>query len=222
MPTTLERRKHSSGKSGVTIHTSKGNISGIHSPKGKLDYVHTTKGDVDGVSTGGKDDRGVAQLVEARHGRRRSDEAADPAAMLLTIRAQMTELEKQLGVVSGGAPLPKVILPELHDKASGRLDAQKLASFMSVPLKALSEGLGLNYKAVHRNPSAPTIQEKLRPVKRVLEYLSEAFRKPETIRAWLNTPHPMLDDKSSLDSILAGKAFAVERLLGNAWDGVVS
>jgi hypothetical protein len=93
---------------------------------------------------------------------------------------------------------------------------------MGVPLKRLSEGLGLNYKAVHRNPSAASFQKALMPVKRSLEYLQQAFQKPEIIRAWLNTQHPMLDDRTSLEIILEGKAFAVERLLGNAWEGVVS
>jgi hypothetical protein len=32
----------------------------------------------------------------------------------------------------------------------------------------------------------------------------------------------MLDDRTSLETILEGKAFAIERLLGNAWEGVVS
>jgi hypothetical protein len=32
----------------------------------------------------------------------------------------------------------------------------------------------------------------------------------------------MLDGKTALEAIVEGKAFAVERLLGNAWDAVVS
>jgi hypothetical protein len=32
----------------------------------------------------------------------------------------------------------------------------------------------------------------------------------------------MLGEKTSLEMILGGNAFAVERLLGNAWDAVVS
>ncbi len=139
----------------------------------------------------------------------------------LQIRSQIAKLEGQLRALNV-APVPRVILPELHDPASGRIDAQKVADFMGVPLKRLSEGLGLNYKAVHRNPSAAAFQKALMPVKSSLEYLRQAFQKPEIIRAWLNTPHPMLEGQTALETILEGKAFAIERLLGNAWEGVVS
>jgi Protein of unknown function (DUF2384) len=131
---------------------------------------------------------------------------------------QIMELQKELGQLGGGNA-PQVILPELHDPRSGRIDAQKVAEFMSVPLKRLSEGLGLNYKAVHRNPSGASVQEALQPVKRSLEILHEFFGPKETIRVWLNTPHPDLDGATSLDTILQGKAFAVSRILGNAWNG---
>ena len=57
-------------------------------------------------------------------------------------------------------------------------------------------------------------------MKRSLEILHEFFDNVETIRAWLNTPHPLLDDRTALQTILEGKGFAVSRLLGNAWSGV--
>lgn len=199
MPTTLERRKH---------HTSKTKLGGIHVTKGKVDGIFTTV-----------KEPSATVIFEAKHHLTKKE--IEAAATIRKMRAQMAELEKRLGV-SGHTGAVKVILPELHDKASGRIDAQKVANFISVQLKSLSEGLGLNYKALHRNPSGTSFQGALRPVKRVLEYLYESFRKPEIVRAWLNTPHPMLENKSSLETILEGKAFAVERLLGNAWDGVVS
>jgi hypothetical protein len=137
------------------------------------------------------------------------------------IRTQIAKLIEQLNSINA-FEIPSVILPELHDAGTGRIDAQKVADFMGVPLKHLSEGLGLNYKAVHRSPSAATFQTALMPVKRSLEYLHQAFKKPATIRAWLNTPHPVLEGQTSLEVILEGRAFAIERLLGNAWEGVVS
>ncbi len=144
------------------------------------------------------------------------------------LKTELEELEGKLAALQQkiqtikGTEFPKLILPELHDQKNGRIDAQKLADFMAVPLKRLAEGVELNYKAVHRDPSGESFQEALRPVKRSLEYLHELFQKPATIRVWLNTPHPMLDGQTALETILEGKAFALERLLGNAWDGVVS
>ncbi|WP_157210677.1 antitoxin Xre/MbcA/ParS toxin-binding domain-containing protein [Verrucomicrobium spinosum] len=135
------------------------------------------------------------------------------------IRAQIAELEAQLRQLNA-VDAPKVILSELHDSPTGRIDAQKLADFMGTPLKPLAEGLGFNYKAVHRNPSAATYQVALRRVKRSLELLHEFFGKDEAIRIWLNTPHPDLEGATALETILAGDANAVLLILENAWNGV--
>lgn len=114
----------------------------------------------------------------------------------------------------------KGILSELHEKTSGRIDAQKVADFMGVPLKRLAEGTGLNYKTVHRCPSAAIVQNVLTPVKRSLEILHGYFGKAELIRAWLNTAHPDLDGDTAMETILSGNAEAVWRILENASAGV--
>jgi len=140
-------------------------------------------------------------------------------AEVASLRDEVFELRQGFGAAKV-AEIPKIILPELHDGKTGRIDAREVADFMGVPLKQLSEGLGLNYKGVHRNPSASGFQEALRPVKRSLELLHEFFGPVESIRIWLNTPHPDLDGATALETILDGKAFAVNRILENAWNGV--
>jgi len=145
--------------------------------------------------------------------------ASEVAARAIRIRAQIATLQEELETLS----LPgvsKVILPKLHDEKTGRIDAQKVANFMGVALKPLVEGLGLNYKTVHRSPSAAGVQQALRPLKRSLEILHEFFGSEEAIRVWLNTPHPDLDGTTALETILEGKAFAVNLILENAWNGV--
>ena len=140
-------------------------------------------------------------------------------AKALEIRARIKALQQELETLDI-SEAPKVILPELHDGKTGRIDAQKVAEFMGVALKPLSEGLGLNYKAVHRSPSAAGFEKALRPVKRSLELLHEFFGPPESIRAWLNTPHPDLYGTTALETILEVKAEAVGLILENAWNGV--
>jgi Antitoxin Xre/MbcA/ParS C-terminal toxin-binding domain len=119
-----------------------------------------------------------------------------------------------------GAGALQVTLPELHDEATGRVDAQKVANYMGVPLARLAQALRLNYKALHRNPSAEAAQAALKPVKRSLEILHEFFQKSETVRVWLNTPHPDLDGHSALEMILVNNSNAVLRVLENAAAGV--
>ena len=137
------------------------------------------------------------------------------------IQATLMDLQEELQAIRESEP-PKLLLPALHDKKTGRIDAQKVADYLAVPLKRFAEGLGLNYKAVHRDPSGESFQEALQPVKKTLEYLHSFYPKPEHQRIWLNTPHPLLDRKTGLEMILEGKAFATQRLLGNAWHGVWS
>lgn len=135
------------------------------------------------------------------------------------IRSQIRRLQTELEELGAGIA-PEVILPQLHDPRNGRIDAQKVADFIGIPLKPLSEGLGLNYKAVHRNSSASGFQPALQPVKRALEILQELFGSKETIRIWLNTPHPELGGDTSLNTILSARTMAVTRLLENARQGV--
>jgi hypothetical protein len=144
----------------------------------------------------------------------------------LELQERVGELQNQLLAVQGQLNTLlrpgrlKVILPELHHAANGRIDAQELAAYLGVPLKRLAEGLALNYKALHRNPSAEAFQLTLKPVKRCLEILHEFFGKPETVRVWLNTPHPDLEGRTALEIILANNAPAVLRILENAAAGV--
>ena len=135
------------------------------------------------------------------------------------ITARIAKLQEELKGLKVAVGLTGV-LPELHDAATGCIDAQRVADFMGVALKPLAEGLGLNYKAVHRNASARGFQKSLRPVKRALEILQEFFGPPEAMRVWLNTPHADLDGATALETILAGKADAVVLILENAWNGV--
>ena len=145
---------------------------------------------------------------------------AKPAMLerAIKLRKKIWELERELASLEPLEP-PKVVLAELHDE-NGRIDGRKVADFMAVPLKRLAGGLGLPYNGVHRNPSAAGYQKALQPVKRSLEILHEFFGSKENIRIWLNTPHPDLNGATSLETILEGKAFAVSRILGNAWNGV--
>src|ERR1039458_224425 len=136
------------------------------------------------------------------------------------LRGQIVAVQSKLEAMLRGAGGVQVILPGLHDKAAGRINARKVATYMGVPLKRLAEGLQLNYKAVHRNPSAESLQPSLKPVKRSLELLHEFFNKPQTVRVWLNTPHPDLDGRTALDMILTDKPNAVLRILENAAAGV--
>jgi uncharacterized protein (DUF2384 family) len=117
-------------------------------------------------------------------------------------------------------PRVSVALVDLHDSTSGRIDAIRIAEFLAVPLPRLAAAVGARYASVHKTPDAPSLQEALGPIKRCLALLARATRNQREARAWLNTPHPDLDEKTPLAVILAGHADAVVTLLENALAGL--
>jgi hypothetical protein len=108
----------------------------------------------------------------------------------------------------------------VHNPQSGRIDAKRVASFLGIPLRRLTEALGLAYGTVHKTPDAPSIQAALRPLAQIVELLNELSARPQDIKVWLNRPLPELEGDSPLATILAGEAEAVETLLWNAREGI--
>lgn len=136
------------------------------------------------------------------------------------LQTQIVALTDKIHSLLRTSEILEVKLPELHNGETGRIDAQKMASYLGIPLKRLMEGLGLSYKAAHRNPTAEAFQTSLQPIKRILVILEDFFRNPDTVRVWLNTPHPDLEGRCALDLILARRADVVLTILENASAGV--
>ena len=111
-----------------------------------------------------------------------------------------------------------VPLVRVHDE-SGRINAAKVADFMGVTLPQLSQALGASYAAVHKTPDAPSLQAGLGTIKQALALLDRATRSRKEARAWLNSAHPDLDDRTPLEVILSGHADAIVTLLENAIAG---
>ena len=115
-----------------------------------------------------------------------------------------------------------VTLPELSDPATGRLDADRIAEYLGVPLSQLASALGKRYQTLHKTPAAPSVQDGLRPIKASLDILAQVIGDQTTIRIWLNSPHPDLGLRTPLRVILEGHAGAVETILANAVEGIPS
>jgi len=114
------------------------------------------------------------------------------------------------------------MLPQLHDPATGRLDAQRIAAYLGVPLSQLARALGKRYQTLHKTPGAPSVQDGLRPIKVSLDILASVFHDDAAVRVWLNSPHPDLGLRTPLQVILEGHAGAVETMLANASEGIPS
>jgi hypothetical protein len=115
-----------------------------------------------------------------------------------------------------------VPLTQLHNPASGRIDANRVAEFLGVALPQVAAAVGAGYTAVHKTPDASSLQKGLGPIKRSLALLSRVTRNRRDARAWLNSPHPDLDEKTPLEVMLSGHADAVVTLLENTIAGLPS
>jgi hypothetical protein len=114
----------------------------------------------------------------------------------------------------------RVDLPELHNPDSGRLDAQRIADYLRVPLAQLARAIKKNYQSLYKTPDAPGVQQALFPIKRSLDILTAVIDDQAIILAWLNSPHPDLGGRTPLQVILEGHADAVEAMLEDAMAGM--
>ncbi len=136
----------------------------------------------------------------------------NPLMFLHRIRTLATLAPFLPGGAGTWTPTTRALLT-LHDAATGRLDASRIAGFMGLPLKALAQGIGRPYRTVHKTPHAPSLQPELRPLRRSLELLLDMLGTREAVLAWLNTPSPDFSGQTPLDLIKAGDTESVRAFL---------
>jgi hypothetical protein len=111
---------------------------------------------------------------------------------------------------------------ELHDPATGRLDAQRMADYLKIPLKQLSGALRRNYSTVHKTPASLALQPALRPIERSLVILEDLLGDRSAALIWLNRSHPDLGRRTPMEVILEGHAQVIENMLDAAAEGIPS
>lgn len=148
----------------------------------------------------------------------RAARAADEVVLRLRALLQRSGSRQKGRWQLANDPQPNPIqpsLPELHDPGTGRIDARRIADYLGITLKELSEALGEKYATVHKTPASERLQPGLRRLKRILEILASYLSARVDILAWLNSPHPDLDEEEPLDLMLTGEGEAVRTLLEN-------
>jgi len=116
-------------------------------------------------------------------------------------------------------PVASHVLPELHDPVTGRLDAGRIAEFLGTPLTAFARFSGIGVAALHKSPASASLQQVLIPIARSLTILSQLLGSKESIRAWMNSPHPDLGGRTPIGVVLEGKSKAVSDMLEAALAG---
>ena len=130
-----------------------------------------------------------------------------------------------IGIKAKGAPKDprtETLLRQLHDPKSGRINAKMVAAFLGLRLKVLAEGLGRNYRAVHKTPSSEALQTDLQTLRRIIELLLVLVGSKKTALIWMNTPSQDLAGETPAQLIKSGHADSVRSLLENVAAGAPS
>jgi hypothetical protein len=123
-----------------------------------------------------------------------------------------------LSSATAGSEIPRLahVLPELHNLDSGRLDADRIAKLFGLSLRKFAAAIGKDYSAVHKTPDAGSLQGSLAPFERLATGLVRLTGSPDSMRAWINSANPELDNLTPNSLILSGEAQIVSDLVEDA------
>jgi putative PIN family toxin of toxin-antitoxin system len=142
----------------------------------------------------------------------------DPATFLVEMDLLASSVREAVAAYARPRSAPA---PSLHDPASGRIDAKRLAAYLDVPLSALARAAGKDYKAVFKSPASAPLQPRLAPIHRTVVALERILGSRSRALAWLNSPNGELDGKTPLSLVMAGKAEVVADMLEGTLAGVI-
>jgi CheY-like chemotaxis protein len=111
------------------------------------------------------------------------------------------------------------VIPELHDPSTGRLSASRIAEFLGISLSRFSGIAELSVAGLHKSPASLSLQDVLAPIARSLTILMQLLGTRETVRTWMNSPHPDLGGRTPISVILEGKGRTVSDLLEASLEG---
>jgi len=110
-------------------------------------------------------------------------------------------------------------LKVLHDPVSGRVDAERVARYLNEPLTFIANALQRKYSTVTKTPAALSLQPRLFDFKRVIEVLEHVLGDAQSVRIWMNTPHPDLDGMTPRAVAESGNITVIRRMIDSALSG---
>ncbi len=133
-------------------------------------------------------------------------------------------LQRQSPAAPKAAPpsntlLSRLIAPELHDPANGRIHAGYIAKYLGVPLNDIATMLGVSSSRLHKTPSARSIQPTLLYFESIIESLKTLAGSKEAARFWLNLPAKQFRGITPFEFMREGKVYLVAHLLEDMMTG---
>lgn len=105
-------------------------------------------------------------------------------------------------------------LLSVHDPATGRYDAKRLAEILAISQKEMADIVGYTPRGVGKNPASPKLQADLERLVMLITKLRELLDGDMAlVRVWLKAPHPALNDVKPLTYLEEGQLELVESLV---------
>lgn len=143
----------------------------------------------------------------------RADDLMARVKLATTKAAAATEHERELD-----APLAHLV-EDLHDKATGRLDARFVATFFGLKLGELLPALGRKAAAVYKTPDADSLQAPLQVLETIASGLVRLTGSPKHARMWLRSANPALDTHAPIELLTQGKVNALADFVQDLLEG---
>lgn len=145
---------------------------------------------------------------------------ADAGEVRLRIRRLLNQRRTdQEAALPTPKPIEGQLVPQLHSSESGRLDARRVAEFFGIPLAEVARAVGRSLSAVHKTPSAPTLQADLYLFERIAVALLTLAGSQENARIWLNLPCTQLAGEAPIMFLRKGQGQVVAEMLDDMLAG---
>ena len=116
--------------------------------------------------------------------------------------------------------VPDLIVSELLDPGSGRVDAARLGTFLGISVEDVAALVRRPVESVAADTSAPGLQERLGLAMFIVGGLLELLGGDhEMALIWLNAPHPVLDDEMPLHLMFNDELEVVVALIDDILSG---
>jgi len=95
--------------------------------------------------------------------------------------------------------------PTMFNPDTGRLDAERIARELNVPVETIAEAIRQKASAVRKSPDASSLQDELRRLYRIWVALLGLFAGNKTnTRIFLNAPNRSLEDHAPIEFMRSG------------------
>ena len=125
--------------------------------------------------------------------------------------SQRAAIDAARGAGGSRASLVSILAPALRGK-DGRLDAERVVSWLKISLRELASAIGVSHQALSKTPTSPSAQEGLVPFARLHALLGELLT-PTQATQWLRSPQTAFDGRTPRELIIGGQVDQVVRAL---------